>query len=122
MNGILFRDITLNKKPLNQCELIYECDAKNYRLYVDKDLQHNSFYALALEFVCCSAESESVWDCPELEVSPLFNAIAYFDGVRHLEFNREAENLAGYIYYPNMQALIDMFQKVREIELEICTF
>lgn len=120
-DGILFRDIRLNHKPLNQCEL-YEGSAKNYRLYVDRDLPYNSFYALALEFVSCSCESESVWDCPELEVSPLFNVIAYCDGVRHLEFNREAGCLAGYIYCPNMEALIDMFQKVREIELEVCKY
>ena len=116
----LFSELTLNGKPLSKCELALECNETYYRLYVDKEPKENIFYSLAVEFVNCSADFEDGWACPDLTVSPLFNTTAYFDGVRHLEFNRESKDMAGYIYYPNMQGLLALFSKVREIELEIC--
>lgn len=118
--GTPFKDLRLKGKALNHCEMVHECNMTNYRLYVYREPENNAFYALAVEFASCATESGSAWDCPELTVEPLFSVTAYFDGVRHLEFNREAGDMAGYIYYPNMQGLIEMFQKVREIELEIC--
>lgn len=117
-DGTLFSEIKLNKKPLNECELVLECNETNYRLYVDRDVSKHLFYALAVEFHSCVGED--TWNCPQLTVDPLFNVTAYFDGVRHLEFNREAGDMAGYIYYPNIQGLVEMLQKVREVELECC--
>jgi len=91
----------------------------SYRLYVDTNKELNSFNAMAIEFVSCSTTSPAIWDCPELRVDQLFRVTAYHDGVRHLEFNRESD-MPGYIYYPNMQDLISLFEKIREIELNIC--
>lgn len=116
--GTLFSELKLNDKPLCDCEMVLECNQTNYRLYIDKYPDEHVFYALAVEFVSCVSDDK--WNCPQLAVEPLFNVTAYSDGVRHLEFNREAGDMAGYIYYPNMQGLIEMFAKVREIELEIC--
>ena len=117
--GHLFADLRLNGKPLNECELALECNQNNYRLYVDRE--DCCFYSLAVEFVSCAGSSSSnIWQCPELRVEPLFNTTAYHDGVRHLEFNREAGDMAGYIYYPDIQGIIDLFTKLREIEIEVC--
>jgi hypothetical protein len=115
----LFRDLRLNGKPLNECELALEAAKSNYRLYVDKAPDKHAFRAMAVEFNSCQSEGD-IWQCQELEVTPLFNCTAYYDGVRHLEFNRDDKDFAGYIYYPNMQGLVDLMAKVREIELEIC--
>ena len=117
-DGTPFKNLKLNGKPLNECELALECNGTHYRLYIDRGEEGHVFYALAVEFV--SSVSEDTWTCPHLTVEPLFNVTAYFDGVRHLEFNREAGDMAGYIYYPNMQGLIELMQKVREVELEVC--
>lgn len=120
--GIPFKEISLNGKPISKCEMILECNKGSYRLYIDKDIKRHQFSALAIEFVSCLAEDKktSIWDSSSLEVQQLFSMIAYYDGVRHLEFNRESDEMAGYIYYPNMQGLVEMMQKVREIELEVC--
>jgi|JI9StandDraft_1071089.scaffolds.fasta_scaffold895158_1 hypothetical protein len=115
-SGKLFTEILLDNKPLSECELVYECNHRHYRLYVSRG--DNCFYALAVEFHSCEADGD-IWECPALEVDPLFNVTAYFDGVRHLEFNRESD-MAGYIYYPNMQGIVELFTKIRELELEIC--
>lgn len=116
-NGVLFKTLTINGTPLSECELMHK--TVSYRLYVDTNKELNSFNAMAIEFVSCSTTSPAIWDCPELRVDQLFRVTAYHDGVRHLEFNRESD-MPGYIYYPNMQDLISLFEKVREIELKIC--
>lgn len=118
-NGEFFKDLRLNGKPLAECELTLECNHGNYRLYVDKEPENFCFYSIAVEFLSC-ADGSDVWGCDDLVVEQLFNSTAYFDGVRHLEFNREAGDMSGYIYYPDLQAISEMLAKLREIELEIC--
>ena len=117
MDGELFSELRLSGKRLQDCEMALECKG-NYRLYVDRF--NGGFYAVAVEFHSCVGGNENIWDSDDLKVCQLFNVTAYFDGVRHLEFNREDKELAGYIYYPNMDGLISMLQKVREIEIEMC--
>jgi hypothetical protein len=112
------RELRLNGKPLPECEMELESSRGNYRLYSDKG--DRAFWTLAVEFYSASADFKNPWDDPDVMVAPLFNTTAYFDGVRHLEFNREAGDMAGYIYYPNMDGIISLLQKVRELELKIC--
>ena len=120
-DGIPFSKINLNGKPLTECEMALECNHGDYRLYIDRIKDGKGFYSIAVEFVSCDADAADIWLSNDLRVEPLFNSTAYYDGVRHLEFNREAGDMAGYIYYPNVQGLIDMLTKLREIEVEICT-
>jgi len=115
----LFSEIRLNGKPLGNCEMALECNNRHYRLYVDREPKTNSFHSIALEWSGCASDGD-IWDCEDTTATPLFNSTAYFDGVRHLEFNREAGDMAGYIYYPNIAGLTDLFAKLREIELETC--
>ena len=119
----LFNEIKLRGKPLTECELVYKGKYDSTRLYVVKE--KSSFWAHAVEFHSCGvAEGEDAvvdyWEDDELVVNTLFEVTAYFDGVRHLEFNRNGGDMDGYLYYPPMADLIAMLQKVREIELEIC--
>ncbi len=116
-DAYLFSDIKLNEKPLNECELVLECNHNHYRLYIDKS--EYGFFALAVGFHSCES-SEDIWLCPALQVDKLVSVTAYFDGVRHLEFDRESADMAGYIYYPDMKGLVEIFQKIRELELKYC--
>tara|TARA_R100001143_G_C3276959_1_gene94860 strand:+ start:108 stop:485 length:378 start_codon:yes stop_codon:yes gene_type:complete len=117
---IFFREITLgpDNTPINECDVAVDFHDGHHRLYVLK--VDNGFYAHAVEFAGCSSDISDIWQCDQLEVNSLFNVSAYFDGVRHLEFNRDAGDLAGYIYMPNIEAIICMLAKVRELEIEIC--
>jgi hypothetical protein len=115
-DGINFFEITLNNKPLRECELVYSGSKDNNRLYVDKTEGSKSFHAMAVSFASCDA-CDDWWSSKELTVEKIFELTAHFDGVRHVHFNNE-EN--GYLYYPNMEDLINMFTKVRELELKIC--
>lgn len=115
-NSVPFESIRLKGKPLKDCNMALECGGTDYRLYVL--IGENSFYAQAVRFASCIGDKQ--WECEYLKVEPIFNLSALFDGVRHLEFNREAGEMAGYIYYPDIAAMIELFQKVREIELQVC--
>lgn len=118
--GHLFSDMKLNDKPLSQCEMVLETDNRNCRLYVDADPERSTFYASAVSFVSSGIEGDH-WENEELRVDSVFELVAYFDGVRHMWFNKDpSRQWDGYLHYPNMEGLIAMLQKVREIELEIC--
>lgn len=113
-----FRDLKLKDVPLSQCELAYSGKHDDDRLYWKKT--DTGFLAHAVEFVSCPDSDCDQWDDKELVVQTLFTVIAYFDGVRHLEFNRNGNDMDGYLYYPPMESLIAMLSKVRELELKHC--
>lgn len=116
MNGkYLFSELTLDSTPLSDCLLSYESSDNQIRLYIKK--KNNSFHFIAIGWAFCIDEP---FDCDETRVDQLFEGVAYFDGVRHIGFNREEEGLEGYIYCPNIQAMSDMFQIIRNIEVELC--
>ena len=116
---ILLKDVLLNVTPVKDCDMVLECNHGLYRLYIYKETDPTCFYAVALEWNGCESDGD-IWACEQTTVTPLFNCVAYFDGVRHLEFNRESENLAGYIYYPNIEGICELFAKLREVEKEYC--
>lgn len=105
-------------KLLKKCEIAVQ--SGDYRLYVDRF--QDGFYAMAVEWCSSSASFDDHWLCPSCEVEQIFIATAYSDGVRHLEFNRGAGDMAGYIGYPSIERLMAMLSKVRELELELCRY
>ena len=118
-SGVLFKDLTIKGNPIRECEIALECNNKNYRLYVAKYPEYQSFEAIAFEFV--SSSTKSFWDCENLAVNELMRVTAYHDGVRHLWVGSDEDDMGGYIYCPDMAALSEILTKIREIELEICT-
>lgn len=64
--------------------------------------------------------AECVRDYDDNLCERVFNVTAYHDGIRHLEFNREAGESSGYVYYPNIENLTQALKKVRELELKYC--
>lgn len=112
-----FHDLRLDGKKVSECELALECGEEMYRLYVRRDVKSSSFNAIALGHVSCVQEH---WVCQQAVVEVLFEITASCDGVRHMEINREEGDMAGYLYCPNIQGMIALLQKVREIELEVC--
>ena len=116
-DSTLFSKIKLGGKTLKECDMVLECSGNDYRLYATAEL--GGFYAMAVGFASCTTRDPDIWGCEDLRVSKLFYAIAYGDGVRHLEFNRDSD-MPGYIYYPDMAALSIMFAKIRELEFKHC--
>jgi len=111
-----FKDIKLEGNHLNKCELIYKGEDDLRRLYVVKN--EDGFSAHAVEFNSCMAsEQKDDWKNETLIVNTIFEVIALYDGVRHLTFSPETD---GYLYYPGMEDIIVMLQKLRELELEVC--
>ena len=119
----LFKDIILRDRLIGDCDLEYKSEDGNYRLYVARE--DSSFWAHAVGFVSCEMIGDSgVLDWRQdgsLVVSTIFEVTAYFDGVRHLEWNRNGGDMDGYIYCPEMAEIIAMLQKVRDIEVKVCT-
>ncbi|HBN6266157.1 TPA: hypothetical protein L3N15_004138 [Vibrio parahaemolyticus] len=117
----LLIDIRLNNKPLKDCELAFQDKHNTYRLYVDKDPSGNGFQAYAVEFVYCAGNDiNDPFNNPTCVVMELFHLEARSDGARHLHFNREAGDTAGYMYYPDLQVLSEMFSILAKIETDIC--
>lgn len=115
-----FHTLLVGTKPIKACELAYSGKYDNTRLYIVKG--DNSFNAHAVEFVSCPADIVgSHWESSELVVQTIFEVTAYYDGVRHLEFNRNGGDMDGYLYYPEMADLIAMLQIVRDVELAHCS-
>lgn len=110
--NVRFSELRLNGKPLNCCEMAMESTSGEYRLYVDIDQQNKTFYAVAVSFNSCTSEGD-VWGCTNLTVDVLFTLTALHDGVRHLD-------TPGYLYYPDMYGLIELLNKVADVEMKIC--
>jgi hypothetical protein len=119
-NGFIFSDLKLDGKPLTECEMVLECDDAMYRLYLTRFTDCGGFSAMAVEFCSCNADHDDHWAVSDLRVNELFTVTAYHDGIRHLEFNRNEKDMEGYLYYTNMDGLIELLSKVREIEKELC--
>jgi len=119
-NGYIFKDLMLGDNPISECEMVLECNDEMYRLYMLKLNYCGGFKAMAIEFNSCGCEAQSQWESDDLVVDELFTVTAFFDGVRHLEFNRNEKEMEGYLYYPNIDGLISLLSKVREIEKELC--
>ena len=119
-----FLKIILRDKPLHECELVWSDGGQPYddsRLYILRSEDKAGFYAHAVNFVSCCGGADDYWSHESLVVSTVFEVTACWDGVRHLEFNRNEDcPMSGYLYYQSMPELIAMLQKVREIELECC--
>ncbi len=116
-DGVLFSELKLGGTPLLEDWLAI--DLKDSRLYARVSPGEKSFLAVAVKFISCVSDGD-IWECPKLRVEQIFQVTAYFDGVRHLEFNRGSEDQAGYLYYPDMEGLILMLSAVRNLEETFC--
>lgn len=119
---MIFKDLKLGAKPLRGCEVAFECNNGMYRLYLDRLTNAGGFRAMAVGFNSCDADCSNHWEASDLEVDDIFVVTAHFDGVKHLEFNRNEKDMEGYLYYPNMDGLIELLSKVRELEKELCRY
>ncbi len=77
------------------------------------------FYCV--EFVS-SGLVEDHWECPELQVERIVEGVAYFDGIRHMNWGTtEAEYKSdGYLYYPEIGELTDLVGKLAALEKKWC--
>jgi hypothetical protein len=119
-SGFTFKELSLDNNSLCNCEMVLECNSGMYRLYLLRFTDCAGFRAMAVSFNSCRVDNKNHWDAEDLIVDELFTVTAYFDGVRHLEFNRNDKDMEGYLYCTNMDGLISLLSKVREIEKEIC--
>lgn len=117
-DGELFSEVELCGTKVVDCELVYESKDKNYRLY--RRLDGHSFLFKAVLFSSSSGLCDDYWLDKSLMVETIFQSIGYYDGVRHLEFNRTGGDSDGYLYYPDMDDLIEMLSIVRETAIDFC--
>lgn len=114
-----FVDLHIGNTPIKDCALLYQGKHDNARLYARAE--DGYFKAHAVEVVTSETDDSGLqWGDESTVVQTIFVATAYFDGVRHLEFNRNGGDMDGYLYYPKMVDLIAMLQKVRELEIGHC--
>ncbi len=107
----------ITDKLLKDCDLVYQGQHDNLRLYIDK--QGDGFQAMAVELN--SHDSDAVlWHSDSFFVDVVFTLSSCFDGARHLQVARDDDGIGGYLYCPNMKDLAAMFNILRELELKLC--
>ena len=99
---------------------------RNLRLYhLPSDPAGSGFRFAAVEFVTCDVDEpcdgSDVFEAPEAGVDVLFRGIAHFDGVRQLWVGPEAGGERGYLSYPPIAWLAELFQLLRQLELQHCS-
>ena len=104
-NEVEFKNLESSKWPF-----VKACPHDNKRIYFKSHNEAVLFEFEVLDFNSASCDTESVWDCPELEVTILFKGSVYFDGLRHLYTNP-------YLYYQSSQDLINIFTALKELEM-----
>ena len=85
---------------------------------LDECTNKHGFKFAAIEHVSRPCDEE-IWGNNN-EVQFLFVGVAYFDGIRHLHFGTEQNEIFGYMNYPRIEQLIDIFTEVRKLELKFC--
>jgi len=92
----------------------------NIRIYYKPMEDGYMFYVL--DFASCSSQpaDASVYDAPDCEVVIMFAGYGFFDGVRHLYCHKDGDGFDGYIYYPKVEAMVEIFSRLRELELKYC--
>lgn len=63
-------------------------------------------------------EPDDVWDSPGVTVQNVFSGIAFFDGLRHVNFG--IADMGGYLNYPDVVSVIKMMTRLAELEKEHC--
>lgn len=117
--GELFNAVELDGTSIHDFELLHQCSGVNgdYRLYVNPDRENDSFEAVVLEFHSCG--SGEPWEDPDTIVHRVIEVSAMYDGIRHV-WIKDADN-EGYLFWPDIPCFVELFQKLREYELEIST-
>ena len=114
----LFHKITLRGKPLSECKLVYQGKNNHTRMYMAKHFNYFNdiigFFAYAVNWVGGVVVDDD-WDHHGIKVETVFQVSAYSYGIYNLEFNA---TFGGFDI--NIPELIEMLQKVRELELEFC--
>ena len=94
----------------------------------DMDWGHSLFWSDmdgGFEAVLVQSMSKSCGDTYEdTHVEAVFRVSALYDGARHMYFNPYDPDIEckGYIYYPNIPAMIKALEFVQQLQLKYCEF
>ena len=107
----LLKDIRVDGSPIDDWtqEPLEDGDMSHLLLYKPRDYEHGGFDAVVLEWKYSDDSGN--------RYSIAIEMIAYFDGVRHINFWPEDD---GYSNYPPIALLPKIFTRVRELEMRYC--
>ncbi len=106
---------TYNALCKDGMELLWKDAKDQYRIYLVPPTPKIGWYKV----YCLNLEShtycKSPWEDNSTKLSKIFEAdVVDFDGVRHLEFNRNGIDTDGYLYYPDMDVIIEALSFIRD--------
>lgn len=116
-DGTKISELKINETPLLECE---SCLIKEYFVklfWVPRDYKNGGFDFFCAEFNSGPATEGDCFLNPESTVDNLCSGIAFFDGVRHISWGDEK----GYMNYPNMKTIAAVCEKLRELEVRLCS-
>ena len=96
------------------------------RIYykTNETVNANGFYFYVIyrvSYECNKFTDKNNWDENFVSVNCLFHGVAYFDGVTHLHMGDKQTLNEGYLYYPNLKDIVNVFQKIQELENRFCS-
>lgn len=125
----LFSTLTFPEKPhLKIQDFDYVVVDGETRIYfkVDKQGERLGFNFYVTEFHSQTIVDDKKYDDPytdpNFSAACLFWGYVYWDGLRHLYMGDKVTDTENYLYYASTDVLAKVFSKLRELELEHCSF
>ena len=85
--------------------------------YKPNEYSGNGFQFYILE---CVAYQSKAWDESAL-VEFMFHGTSFYDGVRHLYTGHDLTKNEGYLYYPDLELIIEVLQILSTLEDKLCS-
>ncbi len=121
-NSFKFKDLTYNGLNVNKMKFtdIIEEQTRIY-FYGADEKNKTGFTFIVLEMSGYYADDENdkvknAWDKPSTHVEILYQGYAAYDEIRHLYMGHKKNDNVGYLYYPDMQKQILIFEELEKME------
>jgi hypothetical protein len=88
--------------------------------YPDKDGKGHGFMFYCVTWTASNVDPLALWDDEDTYVECICSGIAYFDGIRHLNFGDTQTDNVGYFNYPSMRRMIAVMQALATLQEEWC--
>lgn len=90
------------------------------RLYFNTRNEGSNRFEFAAVVLMGTDDLHTSW-YDECSIECLFEGTAFFDGVRHLYMGDRNTPEEGYIYYPDLTAMMNIFKAMADLESSYCS-
>lgn len=96
-----------------------EFELERYKIFYKDRGEGSGFDFTVFEWVGSYGDAE-VWNIDATTVEIIFQGMALFDGIRHLNIGSEVTNNLGYLNYPDLNELMIILVFFKNLERKFC--